>query len=146
VHKPGVDDLAVGRYLAGVPANNPLYGGKMTVSRQREVKNVTSDAMVKLHKVWSKHRCRSGSGIRCLFDPWIRDPGWVKKSRSGPGIRIQDNIPDHISESLETIFGLNTVLIFFDADADPGSGNLFDPGSGIQDGKKFGSGIREKHP
>jgi uncharacterized protein (UPF0548 family) len=34
-----------------VPANNPLYGGKMTVSRQREVKNVTSDAMVKLHKV-----------------------------------------------------------------------------------------------
>jgi hypothetical protein len=19
-----------------------------------------------------------GSGIRCLFDPWIRDPGWVK--------------------------------------------------------------------
>jgi hypothetical protein len=35
-----------------VPANNPLYGGKMTVSRQREVKNVTSDAMVKLHKVW----------------------------------------------------------------------------------------------
>jgi hypothetical protein len=20
-----------------------------------------------------------GSGIRCLFDPWIRDPGWVKK-------------------------------------------------------------------
>jgi hypothetical protein len=25
-----------------------------------------------------------GSGIRCLFDPWIRDPGWVK---SGSGIR-----------------------------------------------------------
>jgi hypothetical protein len=20
----------------------------------------------------------SGSGIRCLFDPWFRDPGWVK--------------------------------------------------------------------
>ncbi len=33
--------------------------------------------------------CGSGSGIRCLFDPWIRDPGWVKtkKSRSGSGIR-----------------------------------------------------------
>jgi hypothetical protein len=22
-----------------------------------------------------------GSGIRCLFDHWIRDPGWVKKVR-----------------------------------------------------------------
>jgi hypothetical protein len=22
--------------------------------------------------------CGSGSGIRCLFDHWIRDPGWVK--------------------------------------------------------------------
>jgi hypothetical protein len=35
-----------------------------------------------------------GSGIRCLFDPWIRDPGWVK-TKSGA---------DHISESLEIIF------------------------------------------
>jgi hypothetical protein len=30
----------------------------------------------------------------------IRDPGWVEKPRSGSGIHI----PDHISESLETIF------------------------------------------
>ncbi len=22
--------------------------------------------------------CVFGSGTRCLFDPWIRDPGWVK--------------------------------------------------------------------
>jgi hypothetical protein len=40
-----------------------------------------------------------------------------KKSGSGSGM----NNPDHISESLETIFS--------------------DPGSGIRDGKKFGSGI-----
>jgi hypothetical protein len=39
-----------------------------------------------------------------------------KKSRSGSGM----NIPDHISESLETIFGLK-ILKFFDADLD-GSG------------------------
>ncbi len=37
-----------------------------------------------------------GSGIGCLFDPWIRDPGWEKVS-----IRIRDpgsgmNNPDHI--------------------------------------------------
>ncbi len=54
------------------------------------------------------------------------------------------NILDHISESLETIFWVKIPVIkFFDADADPGSGNLFYPGSGM---KKFGSGIRDKHP
>jgi hypothetical protein len=70
-----------------------------------------------------------GSGIRCLFDPWIRDPGWVKnqdpvrdgkKSGSGSGM----NNPDHISESLETIFGLKILKFFYS-----------DPGSGIRDGK-----------
>jgi hypothetical protein len=49
-----------------------------------------------------------------------------KNSRSGSGM----NIPDHISESLATTFGLK-MLTFFYADPDPGSGNFFDPGSGI---------------
>jgi hypothetical protein len=46
----------------------------------------------------------------------IRDPGWVKNldPRSGSGM----NNPDHISESLETIFWVK-ILKFFDAD--PGS-------------------------
>ncbi len=26
-----------------------------------------------------------GSGIRCLFDLWIRDPGWVKNQDPDPG-------------------------------------------------------------
>jgi hypothetical protein len=55
--------------------------------------------------------------------------------KSGSGM----NNPDHISESLETIFWVKT-LKFFDADL----------GSGIQDRgsrmEKFGSGIRDKHP
>jgi hypothetical protein len=65
-----------------------------------------------------------GSGIRYLFDLRIRDPRWVKKSKSGSGM----NIPDHISESSGKNF---SGLKYFDADADPdpGSGNLFDPGS-----------------
>ncbi len=42
------------------------------------------------------------------------------------------NNPDHISESLETIF-LIKILKFFDAD----------PRSGME---KVGSGIRDKHP
>jgi hypothetical protein len=69
-----------------------------------------------------------GSGIWCLFDPWIRDPGWVKKSGSGM------NNSDHISESLETIFWV-TILKFLDVDG----------------WKKIRSGmekilIRDKHP
>jgi hypothetical protein len=54
------------------------------------------------------------------------------------------NIADHISESLETIFWAE-ILKFFDADADPdpGSGNIFDPGSGTE---KFGFGINIPDP
>jgi hypothetical protein len=59
------------------------------------------------------------------------------------------NIFDHVSGSLETIFWV-TIIIFFDADADPGSGNLCDPRSEIRNEKKLGSGmekirIRDKH-
>jgi hypothetical protein len=52
------------------------------------------------------------------------------------------NIPDHISESLETIFGFK-ILKLFDVDPNPGSGIFLtrDPGW-----KTFGSGIRDKHP
>jgi hypothetical protein len=64
-----------------------------------------------------------------------------KKSRFGSGMII----PDHISESLETIFGFK-ILKFFDADEDQGSGICLtlDPGSKVK--KTFGSGIPHKHP
>jgi hypothetical protein len=62
------------------------------------------------------------------------------------------NIQDHISESLETIFGFK-ILKFFDADPDPGSGIFlilypgsrifFYPGYRIRYGKIR---IRDKHP
>jgi hypothetical protein len=44
------------------------------------------------------------------------------------------NIPDHISESFETIFLGLKILKFFDADPDPGSDKLFtlDPGSRME--------------
>jgi hypothetical protein len=38
-----------------------------------------------------------GSGIQCLFYPWIRDLGWVKT-------RIWIRDPGHISESLKNNF------------------------------------------
>jgi hypothetical protein len=81
----------------------------------------------------------------------IRDPVLFLPVVPGSGM----NIPDHISESLETIFWIR-ILKFFDANPDPvpGSGNLFDPGSGKEkiririrntDKKKhFQSSIREK--
>jgi hypothetical protein len=46
-----------------------------------------------------------------------------KKPTSGSGM----NIPDHISLSLETIFGLK-ILEFFDEELDPGPGKIRDPG------------------
>jgi hypothetical protein len=73
----------------------------------------------------------SGSEIRCLFDPsWILDPGG-QKSRFGFGIRSGINSPDHISKSLEPIFGLkylNSSMRIWILD-------LFDPETGIQHGK-----------
>jgi hypothetical protein len=59
-----------------------------------------------------------------------------KKSGSGSGMNNQD----HISESLEKIFGVK-ILTFFDAD--PGWKKF---GSGIWDGKKFGSRINIPDP
>jgi hypothetical protein len=52
------------------------------------------------------------------------------------------NVPDHISESLETIFWVTNTWILW---CGSGSGiqNLFDPGSRIRDGK---TRILDKHP
>jgi hypothetical protein len=58
---------------------------------------------------------------------------------SGSGFGM--NNPDHISESLETIFWVNIPKVF---DADPRSGirdgKNSDPGSGIWDGKNSDPG------
>ncbi len=60
--------------------------------------------------------------------------GMGKKSQDlDPGSGSGINIPDHISGSLETISGVKILKFFYvdvDADADPGSGNRFYPGSG----------------
>jgi hypothetical protein len=78
-----------------------------------------------------------GFGIRCLFDPWIRDTGRVK---TGPEAGM--NNPDHISESLETNFWAKILKLF---EADPGWKKV---GSGIQDPgwRKFGSGMNIQDP
>jgi hypothetical protein len=66
-------------------------------------------------------------GICRVADP---DPGWAKSQDSDPGSGSGMIIPDHISESLETIFWAKIpVLEFFDAVGDPGIFLTF--GSGI---------------
>jgi hypothetical protein len=62
--------------------------------------------------------CGSGYWIRCLFDPWIQDPGWVK---SQPG--------SYFSELRNHFLGLK-ILKFLHTD----------PG-GL---KKFGSGMEKR--
>ncbi len=80
----------------------------------------------------SNRYCGSGSRIRCLFDPWIRDAGWVKyRQDQDPGRKN----PDHISGSLEQFFWLK-ILKFFDAD----------PEWKKLKSRKENIWIREKHP
>jgi hypothetical protein len=77
-----------------------------------------------------------GSGIRYLFDPWIRDLGWEKVS-----IRIRDEQPGsyflELRNNFFAFFGVKILKLF---DEDPGSGmetvriwdgKKSDPGSGI---------------
>jgi hypothetical protein len=40
-----------------------------------------------------RHCCGSGSGIRCLFDPWIRDPGRINKQDPDLGWTTQIIFP-----------------------------------------------------
>jgi hypothetical protein len=78
-----------------------------------------------------------GSGIRCFYDPFIRDWGW-KKSRD----RVRDpgsgmNIPDMNFENLVSVFGVkntsNSLMQIWIWDlVNPGSGMEI-IGSGNQD-------------
>jgi hypothetical protein len=80
------------------------------------------------------------SGIRFLFDPWIRDSGSGIGKKSGSGSGIRDEKPRSYFLELRNHFLGLKILKFFDAD--PGSGmetiRIRDPvwkkvGSRIQD-------------
>jgi hypothetical protein len=74
-----------------------------------------------------------GSDVLLTPGSGIRDGEWVQNQDPDPG-------PDHISESLETIFWIK-ILKFFDED----SGSRMDK-IRIRDGKKIGSGINILDP
>jgi hypothetical protein len=83
------------------------------------------------------------SGIRCLFDPWIRDPGWVESQHPylRSGIR-DEQLGSYFLELRHHFFGVK-ILKFFDADLGSGTetGRIWDPGR-----KKVGSGINIPDP
>jgi hypothetical protein len=86
------------------------------------------------------------AGIRKIFDwHWTKSPKQCCGSGSGigknqdPGSGPGMNILDHIFASLETNFWVKIPKLF-DAVADPGSVNLFEPGSGIRDEKNSDPG------
>jgi hypothetical protein len=68
----------------------------------------------------------------CLLDPWIRDPGWGKKSGSGSG--IQNEHPRSFFRELRN--NMNSFVRIRIQD-------LLDPGSGME---KFGSEINIPDP
>jgi hypothetical protein len=73
---------------------------------------------------------------------WPLDPGSGMGKKQDPDPESGMNIPDHISESLETIFWFK-VLQFFDADPDLGSGIFLTLDTRWE---KFGSGINISDP
>ncbi len=75
---------------------------------------------------WLWQCCGSGFGIRGLFDPWIRDPGWVKNPDPGWTTWII------FSRAWKQFFWVKMLKLYM---------RIRDPGM-----KKLGSGIRDKHP
>jgi hypothetical protein len=67
------------------------------------------------------------------------------KGRVGVGGEAGRVIKIRIRELRNNFFGLK-ILLFLDADLDPGSGNLFDPGSGMEKFKLRESGINIPDP
>ncbi len=81
--------------------------------------------------------CGSWSGIRCLFDSWIRDPGWVETRKSASGSGMRDEQPGPYFLELRNHFFLGFLGLKY-------SNSLMrirDP-----EWRQIGSGIEDKHP
>jgi hypothetical protein len=100
----------------------------ITGNRTEPLKSGRKMVIAQLNSIGYKQGCGSGFVIRCLFDPWILDPGWVKVR-----IRTRDEQPGSYFLELRNHFlgfkYFNSLM------------RIWDPGW-----KKVGSGIRYKHP
>jgi hypothetical protein len=89
----------------------------------------------KVHKHFHQC-CGSESGIRCLFDPWIRDPGWVESQHPDPGSGMNIEQPGSYFLELRNHFFSFLRLKYLNSLI-----RIRDRGW-----KKVGSGIRDTHP
>jgi hypothetical protein len=63
--------------------NQKGEGGGIKLRRSLNILKKLHEKAIKITSVADPDQ---GSGIRCLFDPWIRDPGWVKSQDPDPGL------------------------------------------------------------
>ncbi len=71
-------------------ADGSLFGRKLNIFLSqtllsRKLAPITFEIVQKAANDPENQCGGSGSGIQCLFDPWIRDPGWVKNQDLDPG-------------------------------------------------------------
>ncbi len=66
----------------------------------RAIQGFLTSGFLRVHWNWSGLYQCYGSRIWYLFDLWIRDPGWVKKLRSGSGMQIRD---EHLGSSFREL-------------------------------------------
>jgi hypothetical protein len=93
------------------------------------VEGVTEEGIAVKVRINGRYWQFCGSWIWCPFYPWIRDLGWVKNQESGSGM----NNLDHISESLEVIFGIKYFNSLMRVRIrDPGILLTLDPGPGME--------------
>jgi hypothetical protein len=79
-----------------------------------------------------------GSRIRCLFDLWIQDPGWIK---SGSGSGIWNEQPgSYFLELINHFLGLKYLNSLMRSGIRIWDGKNSDLGTGIKDRKKFDPG------
>jgi hypothetical protein len=84
----GVELFHVRELVAGTSfkAGAQWGDGKLLIllASNREVRLWKRNSNPQVYVLKYRYRtqcCGSGSGIQCLFDPWIRDPGWVKNQQ-----------------------------------------------------------------
>jgi hypothetical protein len=71
------------QHIANLINASSIYSDKVLFSAH-SMKGMCHSARTQVNKKPGKMQC-CGSGIWCLFDPWILDPGWVKNPDPDPG-------------------------------------------------------------
>ncbi len=80
-------------------------------------------------KMPTKQCCGSETGIRRLYDPWIRNPGWVKNLDPDPG----EQPGSYFRQLRNNFLGKNTKILWCES----GMEKKYDLGSGMENCNKI---------